>query len=464
MFDVDAAPLPGASGTGLSAADVRALAHDLVAGARRSDHSLTDAEKVDLLAALEELKSAAAATQAHLTAAFEESQLAEQEAAGVPASRRGRGIGHQVALARRESPRRGGQHLGLAKALMEMPCTLRALERGLLSEWRATLVVRESACLSLEDRMRLDAELAADSGRLEGWGDGRIVAQAKRIAARLDPASMVARARRAAAERHVSIRPAPDTMAWVGALLPVAEGVAVYASLKAAADTARAAGDVRGKGQVMADTLVQRVTGRSADEPVPVTVDLVMTDRALLRGDNEPAHLPGYGTVPAQWARDLVEAAVATTGRSAAGVQAWCRRLFTAPGTGKLISMESRARRFPAGLATFVDLRDQTCRTPWCDAPIAHRDHPWSWAGGGPTTAQNAQGLCEACNHAKQAPGWRARTVAGPRHTVETVTPTGHHYRSTAPPPPGTPPGEHLVPYEIDDNLPPVPEQLPAVG
>ena len=37
--------------------------------------------------------------------------------------------------------------------------------------------------------------------------------------------------RRAEADRMVSIRPAPDTMTYVTALLPVAQGVGVYAAL-----------------------------------------------------------------------------------------------------------------------------------------------------------------------------------------------------------------------------------------
>jgi hypothetical protein len=45
----------------------------------------------------------------------------------------------------------------------------------------------------------------------------------------------------------------------------------------------------------------------------------------------------------------------------------------------------------------------------------------------------NGQGLCEACNHAKQAMGRTARPRPGPRHTIETTTPTGHRYTSTAP-------------------------------
>jgi hypothetical protein len=46
-----------------------------------------------------------------------------------------------------------------------MPHTLAALETGVLSEWRATLLVRESACLDVEDRRRLDAEPAAPRRR-----------------------------------------------------------------------------------------------------------------------------------------------------------------------------------------------------------------------------------------------------------------------------------------------------------
>ena len=454
----------------MSAAEITALASGLVAAARDGRGALGEAEMLELVTAMEQAKSAFAAAQAHLTAAFESRRLAERAAARLPARQSGRGIGHEIGLARRESPHRGAQHLGLAKALTgELPCTLRALERGLVSEWQATIVARASACLSVEDRLRLDAELACDSGRCEGWGEARLAGQARKIAARLDPAAVVRRARKAAADRHVSIRPAPDTMTWVSALLPVATGVAVFAALKSAADTARAAGDPRGKGQVMADTLTERLTGLAADEPVPVTVDVVVTDRALLAGETEPAFLPGYDTVPAAWARDLIDAAAnwkprggqddsmdpATRRKTRRTVHAFIRRLFTAPGTGQLIAMDSRARLFPAGLGTFIDLRDQTCRTPWCDAPIAHHDHPWAVAAGGPTTATNSQGLCEACNYAKQAPGWRARTIPGqPRHTIETTTPTGHRYHSTAPPPPGTPPSAHLAPGWTDDNMP----------
>jgi hypothetical protein len=76
---------------------------------------------------------------------------------------------------------KGNRHLGFAKALVhEMPHTLAALEAGVLTEWRATLIVRESACLDVEDRRALDAELCADPAGLDGMGDARVAARPKR--------------------------------------------------------------------------------------------------------------------------------------------------------------------------------------------------------------------------------------------------------------------------------------------
>ncbi|MGH8917458.1 MAG: DUF222 domain-containing protein, partial [Acidimicrobiales bacterium] len=342
----------------------------------------------------------------------------------------------EVALARRDSPARGGRHLGFAKALVyEMPHTLAALETGVLSEWRATLIVRESAGLDVQDRGALDAELCADAAGLHGWGDARVAAAAKAIAYRLDPHAVVERAAHAAADRTVTIRPAPDTMAWLSALLPVAQGVSVYAALRREADTC---GDGRSRGQVMADTLIECVTGRPADAPTPIAVNLVLSDTSLLGGDTTPADVSGYGPIPAAVARGLITTAV-TDSRS----KTTLRRLYASPKSGALVALESRARLFPRGLADFIELRDQRCRTPYCDAPIRHRDHATPHARGGPTTAANGLGSCERCNYTKEAAGWRV--IAGNddgsgRHSAEFTTPTGAHYNSTAPPLPTEPP------------------------
>lgn len=382
---------------------------------------------------LERMKSAAAAAQARATALWRSKRRAAEAAIGVPATKRGRGLAGEVALARHDSPVRGGTHLGLASALVEeMPHTLAALEGGALSEWRTTLIVRESACLSVEHRREFDAELCADVSRLDGWGDKRVVAEAKAIVARLDVEAVVARSAKAAEDRCVTIRPAPDTMTYVTALLPVAQGVAVYAALKRAADTTF---DDRSRGQIMADTLVERMTGRPAEQPVPMTLNLVLADTTLAGDDNAPGWLADYGPIPAGFARSMTGDAAAD-----AAVKTMLRRLYRHPRSGQLVAMESQARIFPKGLATFLQLRDRTCRTPYCDAPIRHHDHARPAHRGGPTSALNGLGECEACNYAKDAPGWSVTTAdAGGVHTAEFRTPTGAVYRSTAPPLPGPP-------------------------
>ena len=81
------------------------------------------------------------------------------------------------------------------------------------------------------------------------------------------------------------------------------------------------------------------------------------------------------------------------------------------------MAVESRARLFPRGLADFIALRDDTRRTPYCDAPIRHTDHAGPHARRGPTSAANGCGSCEACNYAKEATGWQVTGSTNPnRH------------------------------------------------
>lgn len=302
-------------------------------------------------------------------------------------------------------------------------------------------------------------------------------------------------------------------MAYLTALLPARDAIAVHTTLGRTAGSARNTGDPRGRGQLMADLLVSSVTEagavgatsptgatREADatslagasegaeagaaagatwaappslapprrlRPRDVAVRLVMTDRALLDGDDEPAHLDGYGPVPAAWARDLVTSTLdRSSGRSgtdAAAAQAAARVLLTrllTDTSGSLVAMDSRARTAPVGLADLIRTRDGgTCRTAWCDAPVRHVDHVSAHAEGGLTSAHNSQGLCEACNYTKTNLGWRSEVTSRPpphppsRHTVVTTTPTGHRYESQAPPLPGVEPVQGTWPAPGPDSV-----------
>ncbi len=150
--------------TVLRSPEVAAMARNLGC----MDRGVSDAERVEQIRALEELKAAAAAAQALVTADFAASQQAAQVAAGTPAGDVGRGVAAQVGLAKRESPARARRYLGWAKVVTtELPRTFAALACGAATEWRAMLVARETACLSAEHRAAVDAEVG---DRLAGLG------------------------------------------------------------------------------------------------------------------------------------------------------------------------------------------------------------------------------------------------------------------------------------------------------
>ena len=421
-----------------------------------------DGDRIELIAELERVKAAAAAAQARLAAAMAD------DATGRATTREGkaqavRSVAGQVGLARRIPPTRAQSMVGLARMLCaDLPCTLHALTEGEISEWRATLIARETATLSAADRRSVDTAL---SGRVGQLGDRAVAREARRLADQADPSSIARRVKQAEAERRVTVTPAPGpagcAMARLTATMPVAQAVAIYAGLRAQAESLRGQGDPRGLGQIMSDQLFTHLTGPrtgsnttgapgtsptadggSADAGTgssclggfAIEIGLVMSERTLFRGGNDPALLTdnqgrAYATVPAVLARRLAGQAD----------RAWLTRLYAHPDSGELVAMDSRRRTFTGRLRQLLVWRDQTCRTPWCDAPIRHADHVRGWAAGGPTDLRNGAGLCEACNYRKQAAGWRTEVISPPGagQVIQISTPTGHHYESEPPRAPG---------------------------
>lgn len=443
---------------------------------------LSAAGFIDVIAKLEEAKNAMSAAQAHVQSLFVAQQRLTQAAVGIPREKLGKGIAQQVALARHESPHRGRQLCELAEVLVrEMPCSMQAFSEGRLSEYRATVIAAETLFLSLEDRARVDREISGDASDVERMGTGELRAAVRKAAYALDPESFVKRQQKAVGDRYVSLRPAADGMAFLTALIPLKQGVRILNTLTKVASSARAAGDERNKGQVMADALMHRLihhapcdagAGMVGDhrgappvgngsmeasfgsgnvrEPwctavaqADVALELIMTDKSLFGSDNEPAILVGHEAIPAPLARDMILGEGAQgppNGDSSCSPQVWLKRLFTHPESNALLAMDSKARLFPEGIKEFLRIRDQRCQSPYCDAPIREYDHIKSYAAGGPTTVNNGQGLCAACNHAKEASGWSFERDTGAKSgypETQLITPTGHRYISTAPPLPG---------------------------
>ena len=422
---------------------------------------LSDADRVDLVAELERVKGSASAVQARATDAL---RCSREAAAPADVAR---SVGAQVALARRESPCLGDRFVGLSRALVhEMPATMAALASGEISERHAVAVVQATACLSRADRAEVDRRVAPVLGRLGVAGAGRAAA---RVAAELDAASVVARMEAAVASRRVTVRPAPDGMAYLSVLGPLTEVVGAHAALLARSRAVLAgqcpdeAPDGRGAGAVAADAALRLLSGRAVGAGAA---------GGGAPGDHRPGparhRRPGPVGVragprprPRQRAGPGRPRLATRRSMTPPGTAVWVRRLYTTPGGRDLVAMDSRRRVFAGLLRRMLVLRDDVCSTPWCQAPVVHADHTTPVRGGGRTAWANGDGRCARCNQVKEAPGWAVRVIhPGPapgvprkrrpatrparcgdplasRHRpreLEVITPTGHRYHSHAPP------------------------------
>ena len=383
------------------------------------------------LAGLERARARVISDQYRLIAELLRVRVCERIAAGVAQDRWETGVAAEIGLALRVSPHRAASMLNRARVLAaDLPATAARLRDGDVSPEAVEVII--AGLSHLEPRLRTEADtaLCGETFGAAGLGLRRLQDRVREAAYRLDARATVDRIGQAAKDRRVTVRPAPDCMARVSILLPVAQAVGVYAALKTAADGVFGApGEVRSRAQIMADTAFARLTGRDVAKGQPVSVNLTIPAAVLLGDQPGTAHLANGGTLPAEIARHLI-------GRATEHAVAWVKRLYVQPESGAVDALDSRSRLFPAGLAEVIAARDRYCRTPYCDAPIAHTDHIVAHARGGPTSVENGQGLCAACNYAKEATGWTSRAVTDPsgRHTVETRTPTGHVHRSTAPP------------------------------
>ena len=424
-----------------------------------SNHALIEA-----IGQIEQMKNALDAAQARLEVHLRSVRVQAERAAGIPAAKAGSGVGHEIGLARRISPASAGNQLSLRRVLVEsMPRTVALLEQGEISGWAAEEVARAVLVLDDEERDTVDAEIAPRLPDLTSRGAGRV---ARGIADRLNAEAAVARIRRNTALRTVTQRAAGEGMMRLSALLPTHEGVAAYVALTQAAGSAKAQGDERSRGAVMADTLVQRVTGVGEGEIIPVEIQLLMTDATLLAGGNDVALIDGH-PIPGPVARNLAltgsllpdppaspvvrPSAVpeescpdADPGKRRPGIDEdrteprasrWLRRLYTDPVSGDLTAIDARRRAFTGHVRAFITARDQRCRGPWCDAPIRHVHHAQGYADGGGTTPENGVGTCERLNQVAELPGWSTRSSSGEGGTgdLTITTPSCHRYTSRPP-------------------------------
>ncbi|WP_116998110.1 DUF222 domain-containing protein [Desertimonas flava] len=410
--------------------------------------SATDGQ-IGQVTLLERIINAAAGLRAEVSVAFADATIDEHRDQGVSARWVGRGVSDELGLARRVSPQHAAADMRLARQLdVRFPILGRLLRVGDVSERVAAVVARECQHLNDELAHRVDTEL---SRQLVGLGVGKAEAAARYLAIGLDEAGFLERHTRAAEQRGVSMRPVADGMVRISGLVPMRDGVAAYGTLDRAARDARSNGDERPLDHLRADLFVDLLSGRRTRPGVNIEFNITIPAESLLGNDTAPGVIPGYGPIPATWARELLDTiahqpdTADTNTTSGTGVAVWLRRVFTDPADDTVSAVDQHRRRFHPHVARWIRARDANiCRMPVCDRDHdLDLDHVDPYRHSHDSAVANGQLACQSYNQIKELPGWtvtkhpdRDRPNA-PMLTI--TTPTGRTY--TAPTPPVFGPG-----------------------
>jgi hypothetical protein len=375
------------------------------------------APRQDRAAFARRLRNAAAAVHLDVVLDFAREIAAEQTASGmVDPEQVEKSVVAQIGLAFHVSPFEAARLMRMGRDLHDGLDGIRALfATGQVRERQVEEIVAATSHLDANERAEIDGRLI--EAKVETLGVWQTRTLAQKLAAEVSREKFEARTREARAGRHVGIRSAPDGMAYLSAKLPMEQAVACMGALRKADHDAAVSPEpvTRGRGAIMADTLVERITGQAVATDVTYEVQVLVPVEALLDPSSPlPAQIPGFGPIPA----DLI--------LNSKGCKAW-RQLVTSAGI--VIGGDSRRRTFAGPLADMIRARDGgRCRKPYCDAPIRHIDRIHRWSAGGRTTFENGRGLCAFHHLVRETPGWKAEVVVD--GMIVTTTPCGHTYSS----------------------------------
>lgn len=275
----------------------------------------------------------------------------------------GLSVAGDVGMARNIGRGTAGNQLATGLGLARLPQVFALFRAGVIPESVARAVVRETDALDPSDLVIADAEIAP---LLPGLTTIRAGRAAAKVVIELDAEAARERATKKRADARVLMRSDPDGVAELWVRGPAEKIVAAYQALDAWAVGLRSTGDPRTPhGQVMVDTLVERVTGLESADHIDVEIQLVMDAATALTGGNTAVELAGHGPIAPAVADDFIASA-----RNAS-----VRRLLTDPIDGTLAVRETRRRRYQGPQRGHLKTRDQYCRQPGCECGIREYDH-----------------------------------------------------------------------------------------
>jgi uncharacterized protein DUF222 len=314
--------------------------------------------------------------------------------AGIAARSDGRSRSESVALLLTWSSSWAADQVAFAESVVgRLSGSLAALERGEIDLYKVRTVHELTMNLSPEVAREVEERVLEKAAQQTG---AQMRQRARRIVLRVDPTGARDRAAQAKAARCAGLQSEEDGMAKVYAVVPADKAVAIALRVDKIARLVKTPDDPRTMDQRRADVVCDLLLGKPSNVQVQLQVTVPVS--TVMRLDDQPGEVAGYGPIDAATARAL------------AGDATW-RRLLTDE-RGTLLEVGRRTYRPLAALRDFVQARDKTCVFPGCSVP-AHRadlDHTTAFPTG-PTEAANLGVMCRAHHRLKQDPRW---TVAQP--------------------------------------------------
>jgi len=256
---------------------------------------VTGVKRIDAIQALERSIRAAQAEIATQSVAL----LAERREAARGMHDPFLSVAAEVAMAWGMSPSSGVGFVNYATGLSLMPHVREAFSTGVVSEATARAIVRECDTLDPDTTGQVDVAIAPD---LPGLTPRKAADLTRQLVVTMDLSAAAEREERERAEQHITHHPSADGVGCLVVRGPAEQMLGIHRSLQKHADTLRAKGDPRDRGQIMVNSLFERVTGQVVLDGPDVHLDILMPIDAL-QGQGVAASSPDTVRSAPTWRR-----------------------------------------------------------------------------------------------------------------------------------------------------------------
>lgn len=334
----------------------------------------------------------------------------------------------EIRVALRLTRRATDSEVSFALELRErLPRVMAALAAGDIDVRRAKTIAHHTIHVSAATAQAVVDEII---DLAPGWTTGQLAARLRKLCIAAGPEEARSRYELSLEQRRLVAEPTTEGTANVlGLGMPPDLVTAAMNRINTLARRMRRHGETRTMDQLRADVFLDLLAGRDRSRGQGGTrrgvIDVQVDLETLMRLNDDPGELAGYGPVIADIARDVAEQQTAAE---------W-RFTVTDPKSGQTLHNGLVRRRPTAQQRRYVEARQRTCIFPGCRMPAISSDidHRRPYSDGGPTEEQNLGPVCRYDHCLRHRFGWTYASLSNGDHLW--TTRLGHTYTTSGTPP-----------------------------